>query len=530
MTTVKIDLRKADGSPIAGYVSWTPTRRVHVDTSDVNTDYVLLPSAFIAPLVGGKATVEVLPSGPDWAWSVTEAYPFGKSRLVSVPNDPLPVAYGDLIEVDPASLDPVADPDPAWWAALQEIAARPVDPAAVAQTVEDVLPTLLSSGGSVFLVTSAPTTISGSKNQDLAINTVNGDLYRRESGTWVLKGSVKGPQGDPGEDGPQGLQGLQGVPGTPGDTLSIGTVATGAAGSSATATLTGTSPNKVLNLTIPRGNTGVAGTAGDTLSIGTVTTGAAGSAASATITGTSPTKVLNLVLPRGADGASGATLPDLTQALIVAGSDTTKSAVSAKVFKDSVAALTQPIVASVAANYTRCTSTTRPATPSPGDQIFETDTRAHGVYDSTLGWLMTDTVWQSAPLLASFGSGAFITWNSSQTLNKYMRAGKRLHVEFGFNIASDAVAGSSGSGRLHVSLPAGLQMASYQYSAPWGTYITLGMARARKVSTSADTPVHIAPAGAGFVDFVNPAVEWVDLSGWWGTGMYVMGTYILELA
>lgn len=47
-------------------------------------------------------------------------------------------------------------------------------------------------------------------------------------------------------------------------TISIGTVSTGAAGSNASATITGTSPNLVLNLTIPRGNTGAQGPQGAT--------------------------------------------------------------------------------------------------------------------------------------------------------------------------------------------------------------------------------------------------------------------------
>lgn len=44
--------------------------------------------------------------------------------------------------------------------------------------------------------------------------------------------------------------------------LSIGTVTTGIAGSSANASITGTSPNQILNLTIPRGDTGANGTNG----------------------------------------------------------------------------------------------------------------------------------------------------------------------------------------------------------------------------------------------------------------------------
>ena len=44
--------------------------------------------------------------------------------------------------------------------------------------------------------------------------------------------------------------------------LSIGTVTTGAAGTNASASVTGTTPNFKLNLTIPRGNTGATGPAG----------------------------------------------------------------------------------------------------------------------------------------------------------------------------------------------------------------------------------------------------------------------------
>ena len=44
--------------------------------------------------------------------------------------------------------------------------------------------------------------------------------------------------------------------------LSIGTVTTGAAGTNASASISGTSPNFKLNLTIPRGNTGATGPRG----------------------------------------------------------------------------------------------------------------------------------------------------------------------------------------------------------------------------------------------------------------------------
>ena len=69
-----------------------------------------------------------------------------------------------------------------------------------------------------------------------------------------------GPTGPAGEQGPQGDIGPTGPAGADGETpiLSIGTVTTGAPGTDAEATITGTAPNFVLNLTIPQGPTGPA--------------------------------------------------------------------------------------------------------------------------------------------------------------------------------------------------------------------------------------------------------------------------------
>ena len=59
---------------------------------------------------------------------------------------------------------------------------------------------------------------------------------------------------DTWDTGPTGPAGLDGE--TP--TLAIGTVTTGDPGTEAAATITGTSPNFILNLTIPQGPTGPA--------------------------------------------------------------------------------------------------------------------------------------------------------------------------------------------------------------------------------------------------------------------------------
>ena len=134
--------------------------------------------------------------------------------------------------------------------------------------------------------------LSWSNDKDLANpNTVN------------IKGD-KGDKGDKGEKGDTGAKGADGK--TP--NISIGTVTTGAAGTNASATISGTTPNLTLDLTIPKGDKGSNGINGQTpkISIGTVTTGAAGSSASASISGTTPNLTLNLTIPKGDKGDKGA--------------------------------------------------------------------------------------------------------------------------------------------------------------------------------------------------------------------------------
>ena len=73
-------------------------------------------------------------------------------------------------------------------------------------------------------------------------------------------GTSGGPTGPIGLTGDIGPTGPTGPIGDPGETpiLTIGTVITGDPGTEAAATITGTSPNFVLNLTIPQGPTGPA--------------------------------------------------------------------------------------------------------------------------------------------------------------------------------------------------------------------------------------------------------------------------------
>ena len=116
--------------------------------------------------------------------------------------------------------------------------------------------------------------------------------------------SLKGEKGEKGADGAKGADGI-----TP--TLKVGTVTTLAAGSNATVTMSENNNVYTLNFGIPKGNkgdTGASGGSGETtvinptITIGTVTSG---DTASATITGDSPNYTLNLVLPKGAKGDKG---------------------------------------------------------------------------------------------------------------------------------------------------------------------------------------------------------------------------------
>ena len=125
----------------------------------------------------------------------------------------------------------------------------------------------------------------------------------------------KGEKGDKGATGAAGTKGQDGAKGADGitPTLRVGTVTTLAAGSNATVTMSENNNVYTLNFGIPKGNkgdTGASGGSGETtvinptITIGTVTSG---DTASATITGDSPNYTLNLVLPKGAKGDKGDT-------------------------------------------------------------------------------------------------------------------------------------------------------------------------------------------------------------------------------
>jgi hypothetical protein len=96
-------------------------------------------------------------------------------------------------------------------------------------------------------------------------------------------------------------------PAGPANDLTIGTVETGEFGDPAEVTITGDSPEQVLNFVLPPGQQGPA----TTLTVGTVTASDPGEDPEVEITGTSPDQTINFVLPRGDVGPEGPSgLPD----------------------------------------------------------------------------------------------------------------------------------------------------------------------------------------------------------------------------
>lgn len=105
---------------------------------------------------------------------------------------------------------------------------------------------------------------------------------------FIIPAGETGPTGPAGEIGPTGPAGETGPTGPTGPTGEIGpTGPTGATGP--------TGPTGEIGPTGPTGET-------PTLTIGTVTTGEPGTEAAATITGTAPNYVLNLTIPQGPTG------------------------------------------------------------------------------------------------------------------------------------------------------------------------------------------------------------------------------------
>lgn len=104
---------------ICGPMRFVPSRRRSVGPD------IILPAGFVVDLVDGEAIVELDATGPDWCWTASEPTIRGIIRSFLVPDvpDDEVLEYSSLPDVDPATLEPSAEPEAAWWAAWQAMAA-----------------------------------------------------------------------------------------------------------------------------------------------------------------------------------------------------------------------------------------------------------------------------------------------------------------------------------------------------------------------------------------------------------------------
>lgn len=111
-------------APATGYFRFKPTSR---RTIPGDPDVTVLPIPFTEDLVDGAAEVTLAPTGPGWAWAILESIDGVPDErfYVLVPDVPGPLDDGELIRVDPATLDPLAAPAPEWWAAVDAITPPP---------------------------------------------------------------------------------------------------------------------------------------------------------------------------------------------------------------------------------------------------------------------------------------------------------------------------------------------------------------------------------------------------------------------
>lgn len=176
------------------------------------------------------------------------------------------------------------------------------------------------------------------------------------------------------------------------------------------------------------------------------------------------------------------------------------------------------------------TSTTRPTDPYPGQTVYESDTSALATWTGST-WSVRDTVWQTAPLVAGFGTtGTRISWGSSPTYQRYMRNGKMLTVQFGFSIVLGAVMGGTAGQPLYISLPAGFTLPSaFTNSTTLAGAYVLGIGSYTPSGGSTQFSFSLRTPGNFNGLVATNSAGGNATSGVWGVGFGVAGTYTTEV-
>lgn len=280
MTLVRLKFAVPDTTgqkPSEGALRWTPTKRRTAG------DTVVMPAGFVATLTNGEAVIDVDPTGADWVWRVDENVPtsYGTSRYVAVPDLGTEVNYTTLVQVDPATLEPSEDPDPAWYAYVD--------------TLEGQAATASASAVAAKTAAEAAQASATGSQAGAAASAVTATTKAAEASTSATNAAASAATalGHKNDAAASAGAAANSATAANNSAVSAGNSATAAANSDTHATSMADLAQSSASDTIAAANG---------FSIGTVTTGNPGDPATATITGTAPDKKLNLGLPKGETG------------------------------------------------------------------------------------------------------------------------------------------------------------------------------------------------------------------------------------
>lgn len=272
MTVVNIDFRNSQRVGLDGTLRFRVGRRIHIDApGDGVDDFLILPQGFEVTISGGVGSTDIFPDdGVTYCWVVDEEMgPGSRTRFVHIPQSSSALDYGDLQDIDPATLEPDAEPEAAWWI----VSDTQIDDASLRDDYHLIL--IRRNGetkdlgyvrgeqGNVGPAGPVGMTFRGAWSSTIDYN--NLDAAVDGGTTWFAVGNPpvgEQPSLSSSYWAPMAIMGSQGNPG-PANSLSIGTITKLGPGSMPTAAISGTSPAQILALGLVTGDVGAQGPIGD---------------------------------------------------------------------------------------------------------------------------------------------------------------------------------------------------------------------------------------------------------------------------
>ncbi|QGJ88101.1 minor tail protein [Arthrobacter phage Edmundo] len=304
MTLIQVRVHRPSDTgtiPAGGQLEWTPTAATSLPTSPVT---VVLPAPFTVNLTDDINEFTAIETGPTWAWRVVETFPGQpqQTRYVLVTGEG-PVDYTTLPSVDPATLEPAAQPDvPVWYAyvdALEAEAARSADAADLAKAA--ALAAQASATGSADAASQSASNAAARAveagtsafNAGSSAATAAGHVTTAQQAASNAAASVVTAAGHATNAGTAASAASTAAGVASGHATAAAGSATAASGSASA------SQTARLGAEAARDRAELVATA---FKIGDVTTSAPGAPASAVIHGEGPFRELDLTIPRGVQG------------------------------------------------------------------------------------------------------------------------------------------------------------------------------------------------------------------------------------